>query len=66
MNRVLSEFPEAFVSHTAISREVSRAVKAGRLRKLASRVYTGNLDDPPEDVVKRSLRKLAMHSGRRI
>ncbi len=48
MNRVLNELPEAFVSHTAISRDVSRAVKAGRLRKLASRLYTGNLDDPPK------------------
>ena len=55
MNRVLNELPEAFVSHTAISRDVSRAVKAGRLRKLASRLYTGNLDDPPEDIVKRNL-----------
>ena len=55
MNRVLYELPEAFVSHTAISRVVSRAVRAGRLRKLASRLYTKNLDDPPEEVVKRNL-----------
>ncbi len=55
MNRVLDELPEAFVSHTSISRAVSRAVKAGKLRKLASRLYTGNLDDPPEDVVRRNL-----------
>jgi len=55
MSRVLSELPEAFVSHTGISRAVSRAVKAGRLRKLASRLYTRNLDDPPEDIVRRNL-----------
>ena len=55
MTRVLNELPEAFVSHTAISREVSRAVKAGRLRKLASRLYTKNLDDPPEEIVRRNL-----------
>ena len=55
MNRVLNELPEAFVSHTAISRGVSRAVKAGRLRKLASRLYTKNLDDPPEEIVRRNL-----------
>ncbi len=55
MSRVLGELPEAFVSHTAISRAVSRAVKAGRLRKLASRLYTGNLDDAPEDIVRRNL-----------
>ncbi len=55
MHRVLNELPEAFVSHTAISRIVSRAVKAGKLRKLASRLYTRNLDDPPEDIVRRNL-----------
>ncbi len=55
MNRLLSELPEAFVSHTAISRDVSRAVKTGSLRKLASRLYTRNLDDAPEDIVKRNL-----------
>jgi hypothetical protein len=51
----LDQLPEAFVSGTEISREVSRAVKAGRLRKLASRLYTRNLIDPPEAVVKRNL-----------
>ena len=55
MHSILDELPEAFVSHTAISRAVSRAVKAGRLRKLASRLYTGNLDDDPEDIVRRNL-----------
>ncbi|WP_419948898.1 Fic family protein [Candidatus Palauibacter sp.] len=55
MNRVLDELPEAFVSHTEISREVSRAVKAGRLRKLASRLYTKNLADSPEEIVRRNL-----------
>ena len=47
--------PEAFVSDTATSRRVSRAVKAGKLRKLASRLYTRNLTDPPEAVVRRNL-----------
>ena len=55
MHGTLNELPEAFVSHTAISRAVSRAVKAGQLRKLASRLYTGNLDDAPEDIVRRNL-----------
>ena len=45
--KLIDEMPEAFVSDTAISREVSRAVKAGKLRKLASRLYTRNLTDPP-------------------
>ena len=51
----LDEMPEAFVSDTAISREVSRAAKAGRLRKLASRLYTRNLSDQPETVIRRNL-----------
>lgn len=55
MHRTLVDLPEAFVSHTAISREVSRAVKAGTLRKLGSRLYTKNLDDPPEEIVRRNL-----------
>ena len=52
---VFARMPEAFVSGTAISREVSRALKAGRLRKLASRLYTRNLTDPPAAVVRRNL-----------
>ena len=47
--------PEAFVSTAAISREVSRRAKAGRLRKLASRLYTTNLVDAPEAIVRRNL-----------
>ena len=55
MNRMLSELPEAFVSNTAISGAVSRAVRAGELRRLASRLYTKNLEDPSEEVVRRNL-----------
>ncbi len=51
----LEDMPEAFVSDTSITREVSRAVKAGRLRKLASRLYTRNLTDTPEAVVRRNV-----------
>lgn len=49
----LEEMPEVFVSGSAISREVSRAVKAAKLRKLASRLYTKNLKDDPETIVLR-------------
>ena len=51
----LDQMPEAFVSDKRITREVSRAVKAGKLRKLASRLYTHNMADPPEAVVARNL-----------
>ena len=53
--RTLDDMPEAFVSDTSITREVSRAVKTGRLRKLASRLYTRNLTDTPEAVIRRNL-----------
>ena len=54
-SRLLADLPEAFVSDTRISREVSRRVAAGRLRKLASRLYTSNLDDDAEVIVRRNL-----------
>ena len=46
---------EAFVSTNAMSRDVNRCVKAGTLRKIASRLYTWNLDDAPESIVLRNL-----------
>ena len=51
----LDRMPEAFVSDKHIARAVSRAVKAGKLRKLASRLYTSNKTDPPEAIVARNL-----------
>ena len=53
--RSLDRMPEAFVSDKHIARAVSREVKAGKLRKLASRLYTRNMADPPEAVVARNL-----------
>ena len=50
-----SAMPEAFVSNASLAAAVSREVKAGTLRKLASRLYTRNLKDPPDQVVKRNL-----------
>ena len=51
----LDRMPEAFVSDKSITRAVSRAVKAGKLRKLASRLYTRNMVDPPEAIIARNL-----------
>ena len=51
----LDRMPEAFVSDKHVARSVSRAVKAGKLRKLASRLYTRNMADPPETIVARNL-----------
>ena len=55
ISRALNALPEAFVSNTGISRAVSRAAKAGELRKLASRLYTRNLEDAPDEIVRRNL-----------
>jgi hypothetical protein len=51
----LSKLPEAFVSSETLTADVSREVKRGTLRKLASRLYTRNLKDPPERIVHRNL-----------
>lgn len=58
----VNAMPEAFVSSAAISREMSRRVKAGELRKLGSRLYTANLVDAPEAIVHRNRRRLRMPS----
>ena len=50
-----SSMPEAFVSDAALAPAVSREVKRATLRKLASRLYTRNLKDPPEQIVLRNL-----------
>lgn len=44
--RIVDAMPEAFVSNARISKEVHRRVASGQLRKLASRLYTSNLEDP--------------------
>jgi len=47
--------PEAFVSNARLAAAVSREVKRGTLRKLASRLYTRNFKDRPEQIVLRNL-----------
>ena len=51
----LDRMPEAFVSDKSVTHAVSRAVTAGKLRKLASRLYSRNMVDPPEAIVARNL-----------
>jgi len=55
MGKNSPQWPEAFVSTTETSRAVHRALRAGRLRRLASRLYTSNLKDAPEAIVRRNL-----------
>src|ERR1700685_2771199 len=50
-----SALPEIFVSNAEIAAAVSRETKLGRLRKVGSRLYTRNLKEPPEKIVRRNL-----------
>jgi hypothetical protein len=51
----LDAFPEVFVSTTDTSLVVSRAVRQGELRQIGSKLYTKNLVDAPEQIVRRHL-----------
>jgi len=46
--------PEIFVSYTDISKAVYEAVARGELRKIGSRLYTRNLTEDPERLVRRN------------
>ncbi|HSU17928.1 Fic family protein [Longimicrobium sp.] len=54
-NLPLASLPEVFVSTRELSSGVAEAVRAGAVRKLASRLYTTNLTDSPDAVVRRHL-----------
>lgn len=49
------KWPEVFVSKSTIASSISKALKKGLLKKLASRVYTSNLHEKPEVLVRRHL-----------
>ncbi|HZK98411.1 MAG TPA: Fic family protein [Caulobacteraceae bacterium] len=51
----LDAFPEVFVSTTAASPLVSRGVRRSELRRIGPKLYTRNLIDPPEQIVRRHL-----------
>ncbi len=52
---IVDAMPEVFVSHAPISAEVSRRVARGRLRKLATRLYTRDPDTDAAVLVRRNL-----------
>jgi hypothetical protein len=51
----LSDLSETFVSTSETSSLATKAVRAGKLRKLASRLYTRDLVSAPEAIVRRNL-----------
>lgn len=55
MAKKIDNLPEVFLSTRDTSADVSRAVKAGRARKLGPKLYTRNMVDAPEAIVSRNL-----------
>lgn len=51
----LEDLPEVIVSSSSSTKVISRYLKEGKLHKLASRLYTKNLKDSPEIIIKRNL-----------
>ena len=51
----LASLPEVFFSTTALSDVVARARAKGAVRPIGPRLYTKNLVDPPEHVIRRNL-----------
>ncbi|MBU6407981.1 MAG: Fic family protein [Alphaproteobacteria bacterium] len=54
MVQPLDDLPEVFLSSDDLSSAVSRAVAAGELRQLGPRLYTKNLTDAPEIIIRRN------------
>lgn len=54
-NLALEDLPEVFLSTAELSSAVSAAARAGAVRKLGVRLYTRNVGEPPESVVRRNV-----------
>jgi hypothetical protein len=48
-------------ANAARALEISRSVKAGKIRKLASKIYTDELNSPPEETIRRHRHEIAAH-----
>jgi Fic/DOC family len=55
----LKTLPQIIISTAGTSAAVSRAVAAGKLHRLASRLYTSNLTEDPGSLVRRQLWEIA-------
>lgn len=51
----VGDLPEVFRSNADISAAVSAGVSAGEARKIAPNLYTHNMDDRVDDIVRRNL-----------
>jgi len=51
----MKKYPLLFLSDTSHSSEISRAVKAGVVRKIGPRLYTSNMADDPKQLIRQNL-----------
>jgi hypothetical protein len=55
----LDDEPEVFLSSTGTSRAIARAVRAGEARKVSGRLYTHNVSESIEAIVRRNWQRIA-------
>ncbi len=55
----LENFPEVFLSSEAIKKQVTRELHKGTIRKIGPRLYTKNIKDSPEYIVKKHIWSIA-------
>ena len=48
-------------SDTTLSRKINKMKAEGKLRKLAPKIYTPNMDEEPEDIIKRNIFSIIGH-----
>ncbi|TAJ95910.1 MAG: Fic family protein [Gammaproteobacteria bacterium] len=64
MRKILQPPAQEIVYGSAKPKEsvaISREVRAGRLRRIAPKLYTANLKDPPENIIQRHLYQILAH-----
>ncbi len=52
---LVNQFPEIFLSNKEIANRIARELKKGNIRKIGPRLYTTNLKDSPEYIIKKHL-----------
>jgi hypothetical protein len=45
-------------SESSISKQISRMEKEGKIRKIAPRIYSSNLDEPVDEIIRRNLLRI--------
>lgn len=63
MKKISQQWPEVVFgsAQSSVSQAIHRALKAGQLKKIAPRLYTANLHDAFDDIIKRHLYAILGH-----